>query len=436
MPYSTDTRTLQPGDTYVAIKGERHDGHDFIPQAVQKGAAAVVTEIDLDPSVPDSVDVIRVESALAHVIGEAVAKIRRFDPTIVGITGSVGKTTTRMAVSAVLREAFDIVPSEGNRNTPLGLSLLVLNREISPDTVLVLEMGARNEGDLRELCGYFTPRISVVTSVKPVHIETFGSVDRIGEEKSELVKALDSRGTACLNGDDPRVRRIADVNRGRTLLYGTSSDCEVRPERITAELPILGVPGLYAALAATSVGIALGMSDEQINRGLAKIRPEAGRLSRLRGRNESTLIDDTYNASPDTTLTALEVLGQQPGSRRIAFLGDMLELGETEVGDHARVLAGALEVADEVHAVGPIMAQAVETLPQPQRRRITAHPTSKDVAEALRSGRQYEPQPGDVLLVKGSQGTRMERISEVLLDPKVSAADVLPRQSESWKQIA
>ena len=170
--------------------------------------------------------------------------------------------------------------------------------------------------------------------------------------------------------------------------------------------------------------------------GLARIETEKGRLNRLDGRNGSTLIDDTYNASPDATLAALRVLASQDGTRRIAFLGDMLELGETEVEQHAEVLAAALESANIVHAVGSIMAQAAETLPAEQRARITLHPKSGALAEAIRDGRAYEPEPGDVVLVKGSQGTRMERISEALLHPDLVPEDVLPRQSESWKQIA
>ena len=178
------------------------------------------------------------------------------------------------------------------------------------------------------------------------------------------------------------------------------------------------------------------MSDEDINRGLARIDTEKGRLNRLDGRNGSTLIDDTYNASPDATLAALRVLAGQDGTRRIAFLGDMLELGETEVEQHADVLAAATESTNAVFAVGSIMARAAATLSTEQRARITLHPKSKDLAAAIRDGREYEPKPGDVVLVKGSQGTRMERISEVLLHPDLAPEDVLPRQSESWKQIA
>ncbi len=433
MPYSIDTRTLQPGDVYVAIRGENHDGHDFISQAVEKGASGVIAEQDVD--VPDSIDVIRVESTLDYLIEQAVEKVRRLDPDVVAITGSIGKTTTKMAVFAVLRETFDVVASEGNKNTPLGLSLLILNRNFTPETKLILEMGARFEGDLRDLCAYFPPTTSVVTNVRGVHVETFGSIEGIQREKSEIVRALDADGTACLNGDDPRVLAMAEVNRGRTIIYGAGAACDVRPDRITAALPILGEHTVYTALAAMSVGLAFGMPDETINEGLAKMEPEKGRLSRLRGRGGSILIDDTYNASPEAALAALRVLKEQEGARRIAFLGDMLELGETEVEEHARVLAEVVRSVDAVHAVGNIMARAAETLPLTQRDRITLHVNSSGLAAALRAGRVYAPRAGDAILVKGSQGTRMERVSEALLHPDLKPEDVLPRQSESWKQI-
>ncbi|MCH7640021.1 MAG: UDP-N-acetylmuramoyl-tripeptide--D-alanyl-D-alanine ligase [Bacteroidetes bacterium] len=433
MTFSTDTRTLQPGDIYVAIRGEVYDGHDFILQAIEKGAAGIVTEVDVEA--PENVEVIYVESTLDYLTRKASKKVRQHAPDVVAITGSVGKTSTKTAVHAVLAEAFDVVASEGNKNTPLGLSLTLLKADFDSETKLVLEMGARLKGDIKELCSHFPPTVSIVTNVKGVHVETFESIEGVQREKSEIVRALDGGGTACLNGDDPHVRAMAGHHRGTTLFYGKGEACDIRPEHIITELPILGDHAVYTALAACTAGRALGMSFEAVNRGLANIQPEKGRLARLRGRNDSVLIDDTYNASPEATLAALDVLCAQKGERYIAFLGDMLELGDTEVEEHARVLAAAVESVDAIHAVGPIMARAAETLPAGQQARIMLQPASSDLAEALRAGHFYEPQPGDVILVKGSQGTRMERVSEALLHPNLNPEDMLPRQSESWKQI-
>lgn len=434
MTYSTDTRTLQPGETYVAIRGEVYDGHDFIPQAVEKGAAAVVTEQDLDASVAGDAEVIRVDSALDFLTSNAADKLRQSGADVVAITGSVGKTTTKTAIIAVLREAFPVVYAEGNLNTPLGLSLVVLNRDIGAETKVVMEMGARLEGDIRELCRLFPPSVSVVTTVKGVHLETFGSLDAIEAEKGEIVAGLRDGGTACLNADDPRVRRMADRHDGPVLLYGTADDADVRPEMITATLPILGDHATHTALAAAAAGRALGMDDAAINRGLAQIVPENGRLVRLRGRGESTLIDDTYNASPEATLGALRVLAGLEAERRIALLGDMLELGEDEVAEHVRVLEAAAETADVVVAVGEIMARAAGRLAADVRQRVETVATSAELAASLREGRPFEPSGADAILVKGSQGVRMERVSEALLHPDLDPREVLPRQSESWRQ--
>jgi UDP-N-acetylmuramoyl-tripeptide--D-alanyl-D-alanine ligase len=441
MTYSKDTRTIDPGDTYVAIKGEHHDGHDFIPEAIEKGAAGVVTEQDVDA--PDEVEVTRVDDSIGYLTEQATKKISRLDPDIVAITGSMGKTSTKMAILAVLGEAFEVIASEGNKNTPLGLSLLVLNREITPETKLVLEMGARLEGDLKELCSYFPPDVSVITNVRRVHIETFGSIEGVQREKSELVRALGEDGTACLNGDDERVLAMDDVNAGRAITYGQDESCDVQPERITATLPSLGEPALYTGLAAMSAGLAFDLPEEQINRGLEKQEPEKGRLRRLRGKNESILIDDSYNASPEAVRAALGVLTGQAQeqreergqTRRVAFLGDMLELGDTETERHAEILSEAAEAVDVLHAVGEIMAEGAAEMPDEQRERVTLHDNSSDLADALRAGRLYQPEPGDVMLVKGSQGGRMERVSEALLHPEIDPEDVLPRQEESWKQI-
>ncbi|PSQ98321.1 MAG: hypothetical protein BRD48_07625 [Bacteroidetes bacterium QS_9_68_14] len=445
MTYSKDTRTIVPGEIYVAIEGEHYDGHDFIPQAIEKGAAGIVTEQALDSvDVPSGVEVTRVEDAVGYLTEQATEKIERLGPDILAITGSMGKTTTKEATRAVLSQDFEVIVSAGNKNTPLGLSLLVLNREITPRTKLVLEMGARLPGDLKRLCSYFPPVVSVITNVRRVHIETFGSIEGVQREKSELVRALPPGGTACLNGDDERVVAMEEHNAGSAITYGLGASCDIGPERVTARLPSLGEPAQYAALAAMSAGRAFGMSEDRINDGLEKQEPEKGRLRRLPGRSGSVLIDDSYNASPAAVRAAFDVLDDQAAeqreehgsARRVAFLGDMLELGETEDQQHAAVLRDALDATDELHAVGEIMARGAAQLSENERARVTLHEDSATLAEALRTGAVYEPREGDVILVKGSQGPRMERVSEALLHEGTDPADVLVRQSEAWKQIA
>ena len=430
MAFSTDTRTIQPGDTYVAIRGETHDGHAFVGDAVAKGAAAVVVEQDPGP-LADGVAVTVVDGAVRHLVDLASGRVRELGLETVAITGSVGKTTTRTAIGAVLRESFRVQTSEGNKNTPLGLSLTLLNADLGPDTVLVLEMGARLAGDIKELCAAFPPTVGVVTNVRGVHLETFGSLDGVEREKSEIVRALAASGTAVLNGDDPRARRMADVTAGSVVLYGTAGDCDVRPEHVTATLPILGDHAVYTAMAATAVGRALGMDADAVTRGLEAMESEPGRLRRLAGRGGSVLIDDTYNASPDAARSALDVLAGLDADRRTAVLGDMLELGETEVDQHADVLRHALDRADRVVAVGLIMARAADRVGADPR--LSTAPSSSQLAD--RVGDVLEVGEGDAVLVKGSQGARMERVSRALLSPDLDPADVLPRQSPQWKAI-
>lgn len=436
MAFSTDTRTLQPGDVYVAIVGETHDGHDFVRQAVEKGAAGVVVEREVEAG---GVEVTVVDSAVGWLVERASARLRDLGCDVVAITGSVGKTTTRTAVVAVLEEAFRVQGSEGNKNTPLGLSLTLLNADLTPETKLVLEMGARLEGDIRDLCAAFPPTVGVVTNVRGVHLETLGSLDGVEREKSEIVRALGRDGTAVLNGDDERARRMADVTDARVVLYGTSDGCDVTPADVEADLPILGGHAVYTAMIATAVGRAFGMDAAAITRGLEGMVPEKGRLRTLDGIDGSTLIDDTYNASPDAAIAALDVLAGLEAQRRTAILGDMLELGAAEVEEHARVLRAALERADRVVAVGEIMGRAVEALrpglEAADADRLETADSSRAVAGALGAGGPFAFGPGDVVLVKGSQGARMERVSEALLSPSLDPAEVLPRQTEQWKAI-
>ncbi len=437
MAYSTDTRTIQPGDTYVAIVGETHDGHDFVADAVEKGAAAVVVERDRGP-LPGGVEVIETESSVGYLVERASERVRRLGLPTVAITGSVGKTTTRMAVGAVLRQAFRVQTSEGNKNTPLGLSLTLLNADLAPDTVLVLEMGARLPGDIQDLCAAFPPTVGVVTNVRGVHLETLGSLDGVEREKSEVVRALAASGTAVFNGDDPRARRMADVTAGSVITYGTGADCDVRPEHVAATLPILGDHAIYTALVATAVGRAFGMEPGAITRGLEAMEPEAGRLRRLAGVAGSVLVDDTYNASPEAAVSALDVLAGLDGARKTAVLGDMLELGATEVEQHADVLRHALASADRVWAVDSpqgLMSRAATELADGERQRVETFGSSRQAAAAVRDG-ALGLGPGDAVLVKGSQGTRMERVSEALLGPGLDPADVLTRQTPQWKAIA
>ena len=433
MQYSKDTRTIEPGAYYVAIKGLKFDGHDFVLDAIRKGAAGVVVERDVDlGEAANTVDVIRVDNSEKYLAEQALLKLKTINPVVIAITGSIGKTNTKNAITTVLKQQYPVLSTQGNLNTVLGVALTILNAEFGAETKLVLEMGASNKGDIAELCAYFPPDISVVTNVHGVHLSSFGSIEVIAQTKGEIVDALTREGVACLNYDDPRVRDMASLHGGRTIFYGKDEQSDIRPDAIGVVLPLLGDHAVYIALAAYAVGRALGMPDAVINRGLSALKPEKGRLFKLPGIAGMTLIDDSYNASPASTEAALAVMRQQAGSRYIAFLGDMLELGDEALDAHTRIIRAAVNAADHVILTGDLMAAAAATLPEAVRERLVLYPTSADIAEGIVAEQIYKPAQGDVVLVKGSQGGRMERISKVLLRPDIAPEEVLPRQSVSW----
>ena len=430
MPYSTDTRSLQPGDTFVAIRGVRYDGHDFAREALSKGAVAVIVERPI-PDLPAD-RVVCVNDSEQHLAEVARDRINAANCQVIAITGSVGKTTTKNAIATVLASAFPVVASIGNLNTRLGLALTLANSELKPGSKLVLEMGATKKGDLEEICAWFMPEISVVTNVRGVHLETFGSLQGVQEAKSELVRALSDDGVACLNGDDRLTRAMQESCRGRTVLFGKSPESQITPELISAHVPLLGDYAIYTALAAFAVGREAGMDDAAINEAIGLLKAEKGRLRRLKAINGAELIDDSYNASPDATQAALRVLGSMTCKRRVTFLGDMLELGPFELKAHITVILEALDVANLVFLTGGLMRAAVDSLEPALQARVRVFDNSLILSRLLEKGEIYEPQPGDSILVKGSQGVRMERISKALLAKDISPDEVLARQSASW----
>ena len=427
MSYSKDTRTLQTGDIYVAIRGERYDGHAFVDEAIRKGASAVVVEQSFDVGdLPSHVAVTSVDDSVTYLAEAACDLVEEHGPEVVAITGSVGKTSTKNAIATVLGTKFDVLASEGNFNTVLGLALTVLNGDFDGRSKLVLEMGACQEGDITELCGYFRPTVAVVTNVYGVHLETFGTLKTVARTKGEIVAALESGGTACLNADDPLVRNMAERHGGRTIFFGEHG--QVTPRDLTVDLPLLGNHAVQNALAAFAVGRALGLEPCDINAALVTLKPEKGRLQKLPGINGITLVDDSYNASPASTLAALDVLQDLHATRAIAFLGDMLELGGPSHVEHVRILEAALDRCDDVYPVGPLMGKAAR-----QVGLFGNHfESSREAALALREEDMSMVRFGDVVLVKGSQGTRMERISRALLSEEVIPEEVLPRQDAPW----
>ncbi|MCL6589426.1 MAG: UDP-N-acetylmuramoyl-tripeptide--D-alanyl-D-alanine ligase [Firmicutes bacterium] len=435
---TTDSRRIKPGELFLALRGERFDGHDFIPAAINNGAAAIMTMDDI--TVNEPVAVIQTPDTLAAYGAIARFHRERFRIPVIGITGSNGKTTTKDLAAAVLAQKYNTVRTEANYNNEIGLPATLLN--ITPETeVAIVEMGMRGLGQIRELAGIARPDMAIVTNVGLTHLELLGSQENIAKAKAELVEALPSGGVAILNGDDEYVRRMGALTRARPVYFGLDyPDLDYRAEilamdengsrfQVTARgagggegrtfsiaLPVSGAHNILNALAAIATALELGVSEALIQRGLSNPPLSEKRLKRL-AKNGYSIMDDTYNASPASVKSALDVLALNQNSRKIAVLGDMLELGPRSAGIHREAGRYAADIG--VHILFCYGELAREFLAGFQENINPGHPgqgrhfTSK---RALIQELKPILQPGDVILIKGSRGMKMEEITAALMD--------------------
>jgi UDP-N-acetylmuramoyl-tripeptide--D-alanyl-D-alanine ligase len=421
-----DSRAVQPGDLFVAVEGERFDGHAFVEAARESGAVAALVSGDWAAGLTAlPLPLVVVEDSLAGFQQLAAYWRGLFNPRVIGITGSIGKTTTKEVVAAVAGADFSVLRSRGNYNNEIGLPLSVL--EITPDTeVVVLEMGgAYAFGEITQLVGIAKPDIGVVTTVTYSHYSRMGSLEAIAQTKSELIAGLPEDGLAILNGDEPLVRAMADVASGRVLFYGLDEGNDLRAvdlesqglggtsftlvrdgTRERVQVPLLGLHNVYAALIGFAVGFELGMAFPDIVRGFETPGIQV-RLVLTAGINGSTIIDDHYNANPKSSLAALALLADLDASRKIAVLGDMLELGDYEREGHQLVGQRAATVVDALYTVGERARIIAEEAATVNPRLLGRHFDDKTtLASVLRE----ELQPGDLVLVKGSRGVQMETV--------------------------
>ena len=433
---AVDSRLVQPGCLFVALPGERTDGHRFLAAAASSGAAALLVTRIPDPGDLDAlgdVTVIQVTDGLAGLQAVAAAWRSRFAPLVVGVTGSLAKTSTKDATAAVLGAAMRTLRTEGNQNNEVGLPLTLLR--LGPEhRAAVLEMGMYVGGEIATLAALGRPSVGIVTAVAPVHLERAGSLAAIEDAKAELVEALPATGTAILNQDDDRVRTFRSRTRAAVVTYGLDPGADVtaeavtsrgahgmtfdlvarvpRPARIPIEIGALGRHSVQNALAAGAAGLVAGVDDARIAAGLATPwdRASAHRGVVVDGPG-ITILDDTYNASPRSMVAALEVLGTLPG-RPVAVLGEMRELGPGHEDGHRAVGAAAARVVAELVVVGTAAAGialgAVAAGLAPSR----VHAVG-DRGEAVAVLRAIV-RPGDVVLVKASRGVALETVVEAL----------------------
>jgi UDP-N-acetylmuramoyl-tripeptide--D-alanyl-D-alanine ligase len=430
---AVDSRQVSAGALFVALKGQKHDGHAFVAQALaQGGAGALVERVPadcawaLEPRAdgPPLVVVASTTQALATMARYALNLHPDLD--VVGITGSLGKTTTKEVVAGVLGARRRVLKSEGNLNSEIGLPMTVLNGLDRPHQIAVLEMAMYQLGDVRLLARLARPRIGVVTAVLPVHLERLGTIDRIQQAKQELVEELPTNGVAVLNADDPRVARMAQATSARVVHYGVSEQAEVRAEQIQSHglrgvefdllhagerhrvhLPLLGTHSVHAALAATAVALEEGLSLAEAAEALHGLSPTL-RLLVVDGINGSRVVDDSYNASPESVLAALNLLRELPGRRKVAVLGDMLELGSEEEAGHRRVGNRAAAVLNLLIAYGPRSKITADEAARAglSRDQVLEAETLEEIIAYLRSWLR----PGDDVLVKGSLAMGMSAV--------------------------
>jgi len=430
---SVDSRRIVPGSLFVALAGERVDGHAFVSAALRSGAvgALVARPVSLQPSTPGFL--VQVPDPLLSLQELAGWWRSRFAVRVVGITGSTGKTLAKEAVADVLARGFHVLRNEGNLNSETGLPMTLLNLDASHE-VAVLEMSMYTVGEIARLAEIARPEVGVVLAVHPTHLERAGSIERIAQAKSELPAALPADGLAVLNADDPRVAAMREVTAAEVRTFGLGADADVRATEVISlgvdgtEFVLTapwgqrrirsGTPGRHLvphALAAAAVAHHFGLSLEEVAAGLAAGSRASHRMAILEAASGATVVDDTYNASPVSVRGALDFLAETPvpaGRRRLAVLGDMLELGPDEERLHRELGAVAARHLDALLAVGPRARWIAAGATAAGLERVV---TADDAEQAvLVLDRELAPGVGDLVLVKGSRGVELDRLVEAI----------------------
>lgn len=437
-----DTRRAKAGELFFALAGTRRDGHVFLPEAARKGCPAAVVQCrkleELPAEIEQRIALIPVEAPQAALLELASYWRSRCKALVVGVTGSVGKTTTKELVTTVLATKAPTLSSPGNYNNELGLPLSLL--QLADHKYAVLEMAMRGRGQISQLCAVARPQIGVVTNVHPVHLELLGSMEAIAEAKAELVRSLPEDGTAILNADDPRTRAMASLTPCPVLTFGATEEADVRAtdlreapfkgidfqldvgtlggtrRQVPVHLPLLGLHNVYNALAAAAVGLACGLSLEQIAAGLARAEAPQMRLRIEEGPAGLRIINDAYNASPPSVRAALAVLRElAPPNRRLAVLGDMLELGELTEPAHIEVgKEAARSMVSRLLAVGQYAGSIVKGAQEGGLldQNIYCAPNADRAAEIIGTIVKKD----DVVLVKASRAVGLEKVVTALQD--------------------
>jgi len=435
---STDSRMVRSGDLFVALRGDRFDGHRFVADALASGAVAVMVEAgwarEHAGALPSGAVVLPVDDTLVALQNLSRWYRNRFEIPVVAVTGSNGKTTTKEMTAAALGHESVVWKTSGNYNNHIGVPLTLFGIESAHDFA-VIEMGMNHPGEIARLAVLVRPRVGVVTNVAAAHLESMRDLDGVARAKAELIAALPSDGTAVLNADDARVLAMAEGCSSDVLLYGISEDADIAAdgiehtgsivrfslrrtavirESVDVELHAPGRHNVHNALAAIAAAISLGVSARSAAAGLREFRPTPMRMEIIET-GGVTVINDAYNANPASMVAALETLVEMAGARpTVAALGDMLEVGEGSLNEHRAVGARAAELGiDRLYLYGSHVKAlgdgAIAAGMSPEHVRI--HDDKGILARDLMSGLERDA----ILLVKGSRGMRMEEVVESLV---------------------
>lgn len=421
-----DSRQVKPGYLFFATKGERVDGHSFIPAVEKQGAAAVVCEKEPEET---TLPYILVEDSFVALKSIAEFYRQSLDVTVVGITGSVGKTSTKEFIATVLSEKYNVLKTEGNFNNEVGLPLTILKIRDEHE-VAVIEMGISEFGEMHRLSKVARPDVCVITNIGQCHLENLGTRDGILKAKSEIFDYMNELGFIVINGDDDKLNTVDEVNGIVPICYGLGSDNDVYAEQIVnkglfgsealmhmegSEYPIkVTLPGehmVYNALAAACVGRILDMDVDMIQKGLQKVKPVGGRSNIIRA-DKYVIIDDCYNANPVSMKAAIDLLNSA-GGRTVAILGDMFELGVKEREMHADVGGYAADKGiDIICCIGGLSKDMYESVSK------SISGSSKafyfETKEALINSLPEVLKQNDTVLVKASHGMHFEEVVEWL----------------------
>jgi len=423
--YSIDSRTLQPGDLFFAVRGERLDGHDYVEQALAKGAVAAVVDIYHAAHFPERARLLVVEDSLVALQRLGAAVRRLWGKPLIGVTGSAGKTTTKECIAHVLETRHRVLKSQGNLNNHFGMPLQLL--KLQPEhEIAVIEMGMSHAGEITALARLAAPDCGVVTMVAPVHLEFFTSVAAIARAKYELIESVHAGGIAVLNADDEYVSQFGRDFHGRVVTFGihkpadvsaanvvsrgqegSAFDIVVDQERAPATLPLLGEHNIYNALAGVAVGLQYGVPLQAAAESLASLSAgdKRGEILHVAG---AAVINDCYNSNPKALDSMVRSLTKIPAKRRIVVVGEMLELGPAGEAMHRNAGRQMAQCGVDLLLGVRGLAQALVEGAKQAGLRAEFVSTPEEAGEWLRR----EVKAGDVVLLKASRGVRLERALE------------------------